>query len=242
MFRRNKKEYFIEFLDVGGRCKHKDTRNPFYLQVNGIILVYDLTNKKSLLNLWQWIAELPQHKLYSHNPQESLGMENNGIIGNPSNSGGLSPIIEVGTKRRLTNSTENVSIKISGAQKSSMRKISKGLSSSNIQSPPVFIPLLVVGTKKDLISINQPGLDNHCDISDEYNGTHLLLSTNQFYGTNDDIKNQFVQFYDNCIEKKFFPSLVSTNQQHQQQQQQLHPNNFHGLSPQSSLSSITGEY
>lgn len=52
------KAFFIEFFDIGGSLSHKLTRNVFYQQVNGIILVHDLTNRKSQENLKSWLVEI----------------------------------------------------------------------------------------------------------------------------------------------------------------------------------------
>ncbi|AWP12753.1 Rab-like protein 3 [Scophthalmus maximus] len=55
------KTYYIELWDVGGSvgCASsiKSTRAVFYNSVNGIILVHDLTNKKSSQNLYRWSLE-----------------------------------------------------------------------------------------------------------------------------------------------------------------------------------------
>ncbi|XP_015667601.1 rab-like protein 3 isoform X2 [Protobothrops mucrosquamatus] len=55
------KIYFIELWDVGGSVGSassvKSTRLMFYNSVNGIILVHDLTNKKSSQNLYRWSLE-----------------------------------------------------------------------------------------------------------------------------------------------------------------------------------------
>lgn len=50
--------YFIEFWDVGGSISHKNTRNTFFNPTHGIILVHDLTNRKSHDNLQQWLVEI----------------------------------------------------------------------------------------------------------------------------------------------------------------------------------------
>ncbi|KAM9485706.1 rab-like protein 3 isoform 2-T2 [Salvelinus alpinus] len=55
------KTYYIELWDVGGSvgCASslKNTRAVFYNSVNGIVLVHDLTNKKSSQNLYRWSLE-----------------------------------------------------------------------------------------------------------------------------------------------------------------------------------------
>ncbi|XP_075233487.1 rab-like protein 3 isoform X2 [Lycorma delicatula] len=52
------KTYFIELWDVGGSSNHRMTRSVFYNSVHGIILVHDLTNRKSQQNLQKWLAEV----------------------------------------------------------------------------------------------------------------------------------------------------------------------------------------
>lgn len=52
------KSFFLEFWDVGGSANHDNTRSIFYNGVNGLILVHDLTNKKSFTNLRRWLAEV----------------------------------------------------------------------------------------------------------------------------------------------------------------------------------------
>ncbi|KAK3870490.1 hypothetical protein Pcinc_024283 [Petrolisthes cinctipes] len=54
----SQKPYFIELWDVGGSNSHKNARHVFYNPVHGIILVHDLTNRKSQLNLRRWLAEV----------------------------------------------------------------------------------------------------------------------------------------------------------------------------------------
>ncbi|XP_041806956.1 rab-like protein 3 [Chelmon rostratus] len=55
------KTYYIELWDVGGSVGNassvKSTRAVFYNSVNGIMLVHDLTNKKSSQNLYRWSLE-----------------------------------------------------------------------------------------------------------------------------------------------------------------------------------------
>uniref|UniRef100_A0A8C4HVR9 Rab-like protein 3 n=1 Tax=Dicentrarchus labrax TaxID=13489 RepID=A0A8C4HVR9_DICLA len=55
------KTYYIELWDVGGSIGSassvKSTRAVFYNSVNGIMLVHDLTNKKSSQNLYRWSLE-----------------------------------------------------------------------------------------------------------------------------------------------------------------------------------------
>ncbi|XP_035785674.1 rab-like protein 3 isoform X2 [Anopheles albimanus] len=50
--------FFIELWDVGGSISHKNTRGVFYNPTHGIILVHDLTNRKSHENLQRWLIEI----------------------------------------------------------------------------------------------------------------------------------------------------------------------------------------
>jgi len=52
------KTYFLEFWDVGGSSAHRNSRPVFYNGVNGIILVHDLSNRKSEVNLQKWLMEI----------------------------------------------------------------------------------------------------------------------------------------------------------------------------------------
>lgn len=52
------KSFFLEFWDVGGSASHQTCRSIFYNGVNGLILVHDLTNKKSFTNLRHWLTEV----------------------------------------------------------------------------------------------------------------------------------------------------------------------------------------
>ncbi|KAK7080440.1 Rab-like protein 3 [Halocaridina rubra] len=54
----SQRQYFVELWDVGGNNSHKNARHVFYNQVHGIILVHDMTNRKSQLNLRQWLSEI----------------------------------------------------------------------------------------------------------------------------------------------------------------------------------------
>lgn len=58
---KDQKTYFIEFWDVGGSNNHRNTRPVFYHPCHGAILVHDLTNRKSEMNLHKWLRELINH-------------------------------------------------------------------------------------------------------------------------------------------------------------------------------------
>lgn len=50
--------YFVEYWDVGGSHNHRNTRHVFYHPCHGVILVHDLTNRKSEDHLRLWLEDL----------------------------------------------------------------------------------------------------------------------------------------------------------------------------------------
>ena len=50
--------FFVELWDVGGWSAHQNSRSIFYNGADGVILVHDLTNRKSESNLRKWLAEV----------------------------------------------------------------------------------------------------------------------------------------------------------------------------------------
>lgn len=50
--------HFLEFWEIGGSRAHRIARSFLYQAYHGIILVYDATNKKSRLNLHEWMLEV----------------------------------------------------------------------------------------------------------------------------------------------------------------------------------------
>ena len=52
------KTFFVELWGVGGWSAHQNSRSIFYNPVHGVILVHDLTNRKSEMNLRKWVAEI----------------------------------------------------------------------------------------------------------------------------------------------------------------------------------------
>jgi len=86
----SEKDFFIELWDIGGAASHANSRSIFYHQVHGIILVHDLTNRKSHQNLQKWLAEtLNKDEVrpktgYSYDPEQFAGSQ--------------IPILVIGTK------------------------------------------------------------------------------------------------------------------------------------------------
>ncbi|GLJ17786.1 hypothetical protein SUGI_0310690 [Cryptomeria japonica] len=52
------REFFVELWDVSGHERYKDCRSLFYSQINGIIFVHDLSQRKTKSNLQKWAAEI----------------------------------------------------------------------------------------------------------------------------------------------------------------------------------------
>jgi Rab-like protein 3 len=63
------KTTFIELWDIGGSRSHSIARSVFYHSFHGIILVHDLTNHKSELNLRKWLGHVFYNK--DHNCKDN---------------------------------------------------------------------------------------------------------------------------------------------------------------------------
>lgn len=89
------KTYFVELWDVGGSSSHRNSRAIFYNSFHGIILVHDLTNRKSKQNLRKWLAEVLS--------KDSTGKKSNGRYSYDSEQfvDSQIPILVIGTKQDL---------------------------------------------------------------------------------------------------------------------------------------------
>ena len=58
-------------MDVGGFHSHRNSRHVFYTNTQGIILVHDLSNKKSQQNLDKWLREFMDRESGSAKQRES---------------------------------------------------------------------------------------------------------------------------------------------------------------------------
>ncbi|KAJ8314877.1 hypothetical protein KUTeg_007027 [Tegillarca granosa] len=98
----SEKTYFIELWDVGGSTSHQNSRSIFYNPVHGVILVHDLTNRKSHQNLRKWLGEVMN--------KDVSKTTNNGYDYDPEQFAGIQiPILVVGTKADLAeNLRDNV--------------------------------------------------------------------------------------------------------------------------------------
>jgi Rab-like protein 3 len=93
------KTYFLELWDVGGWSSHQSSRSVFYNPVHGIILVHDLTNKKSQQNLRKWLSEVLNRD--AKDPADECDYDAEQFVGSSV------PILVVGTKLDLVPPTTN---------------------------------------------------------------------------------------------------------------------------------------
>nr|CAB3501447.1 unnamed protein product [Digitaria exilis] len=54
------RNFFVELWDVSGHERYKACRSIFYTQINGVIFVYDLSQRKSKTNLNKWAVEVAE--------------------------------------------------------------------------------------------------------------------------------------------------------------------------------------
>ncbi|KAF5174966.1 RAB, member of RAS oncogene family protein [Thalictrum thalictroides] len=52
------RDFFIELWDVSGHERYKDCRSLFYSQINGIIFVHDLSQRRTKTSLQKWAVEV----------------------------------------------------------------------------------------------------------------------------------------------------------------------------------------
>lgn len=98
---------YVEFWDVGGHEDYEDSRKVFYSGIDGLILVYDVSNAKSLTNLRKWWDEICAVDL-EMKKKLSVGVEavppsyGNGATLQTLESSGL-PVLIVGNKLDAVN-------------------------------------------------------------------------------------------------------------------------------------------
>ncbi|WVZ23845.1 hypothetical protein V8G54_002389 [Vigna mungo] len=54
----SERDFFVELWDVSGHERYKDCRSLFYSQVNGVIFVHDLSQRRTKTSLQKWAAEI----------------------------------------------------------------------------------------------------------------------------------------------------------------------------------------
>ncbi|KAG0485038.1 hypothetical protein HPP92_009117 [Vanilla planifolia] len=52
------RDFFVELWDISGHERYKDCRYLFYKQINGIIFVHDLSQRRTKSSLSKWAAEI----------------------------------------------------------------------------------------------------------------------------------------------------------------------------------------
>ncbi|KAJ5070284.1 small rab-related gtpase [Anaeramoeba ignava] len=63
----------VDFWDTAGQERFRTVTRSFYRGANGVVIVYDITNRKSFENLQKWIEDV---KLYSNNDPQILVLGN----------------------------------------------------------------------------------------------------------------------------------------------------------------------
>ncbi|XP_065838387.1 rab-like protein 3 isoform X2 [Oscarella lobularis] len=153
------KTYFFELWDVGGSFAHQSARSIFYNSYHGLILVHDLTNRKSYGNLSRWLAEV----------LSSSGESGTGGYGHARKQS--KPVIDFDPEQYLENQ----------------------------------VPILVVGTKQDLIGPVQEDKRFHGvaeGAGAEYMNVNCMDQKQFLSGSPNQIKVQ--DFFDKVIERKFY--------------------------------------
>jgi small GTP-binding protein len=135
----SEKKVLIELWDVGGHGNYAEAREVFYHRINGVILVHDSSNKKSLQHLKSWLEELEKED-WSRKRRGVAGIEEPRFAANYLNrtqaSGPLS--------RRLAPSANNA-------------PTDQGQTAGT--RPLDGLPVLIVGNKSDsgrVVSTTQP--------------------------------------------------------------------------------------
>ncbi|XP_012075249.1 small GTPase LIP1 isoform X2 [Jatropha curcas] len=52
------RDFFVELWDVSGHDRYKDCRSLFYSQINGVIFVHDLSQRRTKTSLQKWASEI----------------------------------------------------------------------------------------------------------------------------------------------------------------------------------------
>ncbi|KAE7998198.1 hypothetical protein FH972_002764 [Carpinus fangiana] len=59
------RDFFVELWDVSGHDRYKDCRSLFYSQINGVIFVHDLSQRRTKTSLQKWAAEIAANGAFS---------------------------------------------------------------------------------------------------------------------------------------------------------------------------------
>ncbi|CAG8585023.1 12271_t:CDS:2 [Ambispora leptoticha] len=186
---RTMKPYFVEFVDVGGSTKHPSSRNMFYHHVDGIILVHDVSNRKSYYNLWRWIAEVLNSDAFKEEGERVM----NGSMMSMSGSSGS------GSGFLVNSNLKEYDFEL------------------QIGDRNLHVPILVVGTKADLVKQELTGRQRRYSIVDEYGGDCVNVCTlaPTHFARGSIAAEKIDAFFDTVIDKKFHhlqsPAFATTN-------------------------------
>ncbi|KAG9131693.1 hypothetical protein Leryth_009431 [Lithospermum erythrorhizon] len=61
----SERDFFIELWDISGHERYKDCRSLFYSQINGIIFVHDLSQRRTKTSLQKWASEIASMGTFS---------------------------------------------------------------------------------------------------------------------------------------------------------------------------------
>lgn len=61
----SERDFFIELWDVSGHDRYKDCRSLFYSQINGVIFVHDLSQRRTKTSLQKWATEIAVNGSFS---------------------------------------------------------------------------------------------------------------------------------------------------------------------------------
>nr|GMC64249.1 small GTPase LIP1 [Ipomoea batatas] len=54
----SERDFFVELWDICGHDRYKDCRSLFYSQINGVVFIYDLSQRRTKSSLSKWAAEI----------------------------------------------------------------------------------------------------------------------------------------------------------------------------------------
>ncbi|XP_051117605.1 small GTPase LIP1-like isoform X2 [Andrographis paniculata] len=61
----NERDFFVELWDISGHERYKDCRSLFYSQINGVMFVHDLSQRRTKTSLQKWAAEIAANGTFS---------------------------------------------------------------------------------------------------------------------------------------------------------------------------------
>jgi len=159
--------YFLELVDVGGSRSHQNARVVFYTPCHACILVHDLSNRKSLENLQNWLSEI---LLYASTECEK-------VLVSPQRVATKSPLDE------------------------------------ELRTGEPEFPLLIVGTKQDLIGSAQNLTKFSSSIASKFFCDEIRLNCYDpkclAAGSTNSLK--LSRFFDQVIQKQYCSNIIGKN-------------------------------